>query len=172
MNPAAQGLDDPALIAFAERGRTVPLPARDGVLARFSDMETIDAVVERDGEYLLETSSRGGPARPVISSPELAPVRRELVLRLGSAVRYQLRLPRFTVSVDAAALPIGFELVELPDAAELRWDDAGTPMTARFRSGQSAANDAVRFAQFARIPEAELMAAFLERDGLALLRSR
>ncbi|MDR5698417.1 Imm61 family immunity protein [Agromyces aerolatus] len=168
MNAAAPGLDDPALIAFAEQGRMVPLPPRDGVLARFSDMELIDAVVERDGEYVLETSERGGRARPVISSPALAPVRRELVLRLGSAVRARLRLPRLDVSVDPAALPAGFELVEQPDAAELRWDEAGAPMVARFRSGQFAANDAVRFAQFARIPEAELMAAFLDPNARAV----
>jgi hypothetical protein len=167
----AQGLDDPALIAFAEQARTVPLPPRDGVLARFSDLQLIDTIVERDGEYLLETSERGGQARPVLSSPALGPVRRELVLRLGSAARHRLRLPRFDVPVDAAALPAGFELVQRPDGVELRWDASGVAMTATFRSGQFATNDAARFAQFARIPEAELMAAFLDRNGLALLRS-
>ncbi|WP_308797157.1 Imm61 family immunity protein [Agromyces silvae] len=164
----AQGLDDPALIAFAEQARTVPLPPRAGVLARFSDMELIDSVVERDGEFLLETSERGGQARPVVSSTALSPVRRALVLRLGAAARYRLQLPRFEVPVDRAALPAGFELVDLPGAVELRWDESGTTLSARFWSGASAANDAVRFARFARASEAELMAAFLDPKARAV----
>lgn len=159
--PRGSGFDDPELVAFAERARMVPLPARAGFIARFSDMELIDAVAERDGEFVLETSERGGVARPVVSSASLALVRRELVIRLGSAVRHRARLPRFDLPSSPDALPDGFELTDHGDQADLRWEQSAEPLQARFH-GRAGARDAVVFAQLARLPEAELMAAYLD----------
>jgi len=155
----AVSFDDPELLAFAEQARMVSLPPRADVLARFSDMEIIDAVVARDGGYLLETSSRGGAAHPVVSSTTLMPIRRELVLRLGAAARHRHRMPRFELPT---ALPADFDLVERDDRAELTWQVAGEAMTVAFLTGQFAVNDALRFAQLARLPEADLMAAYLD----------
>lgn len=161
----ASGLHDPELIAFAERARMVPLPPRAGVIARFSDMEVIDAIAERDGEFVLETSERGGKAWPVVSSASLAPVRRELVIRLGQAVRHRARLPRFDLPTTPDALPDGFELTDHGDHADLRWEQGGETLSARFH-GRSGARDAVVFAQLARLPEADLMAAYLDERPL------
>jgi hypothetical protein len=164
----AHGLDDPALIEFAAGARMVPLPARGDVIARFSDMEIVDSVAHRDGEFVLESSERGGQARRDVASESIIPVRRALVRRFGSALRFRQGLSRFVLPNRVEDLPAGFRLVEEPGSTVLSWEDAGQPLSARF-FGALGTSEAVQFAHIARVDEHELIVALTEPDGQALL---
>jgi hypothetical protein len=147
----------PALVEFAAGARFVPLRLGAGELLRFSNMELDYRVVERDGRFVLEKRERGGQAWPEVESRELEPVRRALILILGSELRARTGLPRLVTPTEAADLPEGFRLNSSPEGAELTWDDADGSHEARF-PGAFGAGTAVRFAQVARLPEDELLA--------------
>lgn len=152
----------PALVEFAAGARFVPLRLGDGEVLRFSNMELDYRVVERDGRFVLEKRERGGQARSECASSELEPVRRELILILGSELRFRKRLPRLTTPTEAADLPEGFRLDASPERAELTWDDEAGPHNVSF-FGLSGAKRAVAFAHIALLPEDELMARLTAR---------
>jgi hypothetical protein len=163
---------DAALLAFAAKGRIASAPPKDAVI-RLSDMETADAIFERNGRYELETRNRSSAPRVIMSSESLESVRRYLVLTLGVNVRAQLRLPSTALPSEVSDLPEGFELDDSGEQVVLQWDaDAdGDHRSARFPRNRSGMREAVSFAHVARMSEHELIDALLSPRGVVVERA-
>jgi hypothetical protein len=160
--------DDARLLEFAERGRMTSFPDDRSVL-RVGDMETLFAILERDGRFELESSDRSSTPRVLMSSESLDLVRRYLLLVIGETVRAQLRLPPLPTSSAADASPAGFTLDDDGAGITLRWSDAAGDRSAWFRRGIAGAQNAVQFARVVGASEADLIEAMLEPGASALL---
>ena len=160
--------DDARLLAFAERGRMTSFPDDRSVL-RVGDMETLFAVLERDGRFELELSDRSGAPRVLMSSESLDLVRRYLLLVIGETVRAQLRLPPLPTPSATDAPPEGFILDDDGAGITLRWSDPAGGHSAWFRRGIAGAQNAVQFARVVGASEAQLIDAMLEPVTSAVL---
>jgi len=160
--------DDARLLAFAERGRMTSFPDDRSVI-RVGDMETLFAIVERDGRFELELSDRSSTPRVLMSSESLDLVRRYLLLVVGETVRAQLRLPPLPTPSATDAPPAGFALDDDGAGITLRWTDAAGRRSAWFRRGIAGAQNAVQFARVVGASEADLIEAMLEPGASALL---
>ena len=160
--------DDARLLAFAERGRMTSFPDDRSVL-RVGDMETLFAILERDGRFELELSDRSSAPRVLMSSESLDLVRRYLLLVIGETVRAQLRLPPLPTPSATDAPPAGFAIDDDGAGITLRWSDAAGGRSAWFRRGIAGAQNAVQFARVVGASEADLIEAMLEPGASALL---
>ena len=160
--------DDARLLAFAERGRMTSFPDDRSVL-RVGDMETLFAILERDGRFELELSDRSSTPRVLMSSESLDLVRRYLLLVIGETVRAQLRLAPLPTPGAADAPPEGFALEDDAAGITVRWSDAAGRRSAWFRPGLAGAQNAVQFARLVGASEADLIDAMLEPGTSALL---
>ena len=160
--------DDARLLAFAERGRMTAFPDDRSEL-RVGDMETLFAILERDGRFELELSDRNSAPGVLMSSGSLDLVRRYLLLVVGETVRAQLRLPPLPTPSATDAPPAGFALDDDGAGITLRWTDAAGGRSAWFRRGIAGAQNAVQFARVVGASEADLIEAMLEPGASALL---
>ncbi|WP_127794259.1 Imm61 family immunity protein [Agromyces sp. LHK192] len=165
---------DAALLAFAASGRIAPFPVA-GALLCLGDMEVRFEIVARDGEYDLLRQERSGPKRLVLSSSELATVRKALVVRIAVNVRARRGQRRVAGPAGSASLADGFELAEhpagddLPARVELRWTASdGGAASATFPAQPDGHGAAIRLSRYVLATESELIESLSDPSGRPL----